>query len=174
MNLKNFTITTPTSFKRFNDKYAHEWVKGKVSDESVQELLDIIRNIDLEYSMCTKIMWDMYYMIVLMIRYRFSGTQSIKWIEPIRMRNWSLHCMVMIDPKIAELSYDIQDIEADVGIGFYYTYEHDSDEIHPGEDMKHELAEEFTVKNLADIDYVENYLKTYAKNDRVKRYLQMV
>ena len=163
------------NFAEFDNKYRDAWRAGNITKDSVEELRDILCNLNIDFSISSKIYWTAQHMILLLIRYRFDkGCQSVNWIEPIRMDNWSLNCWLKIDPNLINSSYDYESSESAVWEGFYNTYNPDNYVERVGDEFAEELAKEFNLKNLADIDYIENYLKTYASTDKVRRYLQII
>jgi hypothetical protein len=169
-NIKNNIL----GFEDFQNKYRDEWRKGNISENSVNELLYILSNIDINNSICKKIFWTVQDIIPLLIKYRFKKNQSYKLIEPIRMDNWSLHTWISIDPSIVEYGCSKTTIYGGVCEGFRLTYGDDNYADIAGDELMDRLTEEFTLKNLSNIDYIENYLKTYAKTDKIRRYLQLI
>ena len=160
---------------KFDSKYRKDWDNGNISQESITDLIVILQHLDMDLSISRNIDYHISDIIRLLIRYRFDkGCQSINWIEPIRLDNWALHSWINIDPEILDSCYDIDSINIDIDFGFYYIYSHDNYIERISDSLRKELLEEFTIENLASIDYIENYLKKYAKNSKVKRYLQIL
>ena len=163
------------NYTKFINKYRDDWKAGNISQESIDELIDILDNLNIDFSISYSVSWTIKDLVRLLIRYRFDkDCQSIDWIEPIRMDNWKLHLWIEAIPELIDYKYDQKEMWLDVTFSFYYLYNHDEYAERTSDDLKTEIAKEFTVKNLADIDYIEKYLRTYAKTDKVKRYLQMI
>lgn len=163
------------NYVKFRDKYLHDWREGNITTESVDELISILDNLNIDNSISSSIYWKLERLVRLLIRYRFDrDCQSIHWIEPIRMESWSLHHWIEVYPELADYKYDIDKMESHITYAFYFIYDHDDYLDHTTDEFRMELAKEFTIKNLGDIDYIENYLKTYATNSKVKRYLQII
>ena len=76
-------------------------------------------------------------------------------------------------PELAN-NFDKDTIQRYVEMSFYYIYNHDEYIDIAGDELIEELTNEFNVNNLANIDFIENYLKKYAKNSKVKRQLQII
>ena len=163
------------NLNKFNEKYRKDWDNGNISQESITDLIVILQHLDMDLSISRNIDYHISDIIRLLIRYRFDkGCQSINWIEPIRLDNWALHSWINIDPEIVDSCYDIDSIDREISFAFYYIYSHDNYIERISDSLRKELLEEFTIENLASIDYIENYLKKYAKNSKVKRYLQII
>lgn len=156
-------------------KFIEDWRAGKISNEfMIEEVLYIMRTIDIDYSIHLNIENHMYHLAELLILYRYSKNQSINWIEPIRLDNWSLHSWLKIDPKVADHEYDTNSIERSIGFGFMKVYGSDNWADITDDELRSNLAKEFSFKNLSSIDYIENYLKTYARTKKIRRYLQKI
>jgi hypothetical protein len=165
------------NYEEFRNKYEDEWKRGNITEESVEELFEIINTCSIDSVIADKIYWTITSLIELMIKYRFKKNQSYTLIEPIRMNNWSLHIWHSICPDCYDtikLIYKSDHIESGVYEGFRLTYGNDCYVESAGDELINQLIEEFTVEKLCDIDYVENYLRTYAKTDKIRRYLQLI
>ena len=160
------------NFVEFDLKYRNEWKSGNISEQSIDEIINILCNVNIDHSIWINIKYTIFEMANLLTLYQFSRIQSVDWIEPIRMDNWSLYTWYCIDPKVAEFKYDKMLIEGQIDMAFMKIYGSDNWFDIAGEDLIQRLTEEFSFKNLSSIDYIENYLKTYAKSKKVIRYLQ--
>jgi hypothetical protein len=165
------------NYEEFRNKYEDEWKRGNITEESIEELFEIINTCSIDRTISNKIYWTIRSLVTLMIRYRFKKNHPYTLIEPIRMDNWSLHiwyniCSDNFD-TVKEL-FGFDPIESGVYEGFRLTYGNDCYVETAGDELINQLIEEFTVEKLCDIDYVENYLRTYAKTDKIRRYLQLI
>ena len=158
----------------FDRKYSKELEEGIVTKDIVYDIINILKDLSLDRSIYYNSDYHIEQLILLLIRYRFDrNCQSISWIEPIRLNNWYLLHWFKVYPELAN-NFDKDTIQRYVEMSFYYIYNHDEYIDIAGDELIEELTNEFNVNNLANIDFIENYLKKYAKNSKVKRQLQII
>jgi hypothetical protein len=106
-----------------------------------------------------------------MIRYKYSKTQSVDWIEPIRNNNWEIKSWIDIDPKVIEYGCESDEIKGYIHRVLSVLYR-DKLRDNVSVEEEQEIVKEFSLENLGNVDFVEDYLEKYARSDKVKRYLQ--
>ena len=170
MSLK--TINNILNVDDFYERYYNEWKAGIISENSVDDLFDLLSGLGVESSISTKIMFNVECIISYMLRYRYSKTQSINWIEPIRNNNWEIKSWIDTDPKVIDYGCSIDSIRLDVSraLAIIFRAKKVRDVISAEEEQ--EIVKEFSLENLGNVDFVEDYLEKYARSDKVKRYLQ--
>jgi hypothetical protein len=156
----------------FYERYYNEWKSGIVTEKSVDDLFSVLSGLGVEYSISTRIKFNVECIISYMLRYRYSKTQSINWIEPIRNNNWEIKSWIDTDPKVIGYGCSADSIIIDItsALSRIFRPKKIKDVISVEEEQ--EIVKEFSLENLGNVDFVEDYLEKYARSDKVKRYLQ--
>lgn len=160
------------NFDDFYDRYYNEWKTGIITEDSVDDLFDLISGLGVESSISTKVEFNVECIISYMLRYKYSKTQSVNWIEPIRNNNWELKSWIDTDPKVIEYGCRAELIKdyIETALRIIFRPKKIRDVISVEEEQ--EIIKEFSLENLGNVDFVEDYLEKYARSDKVKRYLQ--
>lgn len=158
----------------FDNRYREEWKSGKITDESLDILFDLLSGLSVEWSISKKIKFNLENIICLLLKYRYKSTQCIDWIEPIRMCNWALYSWISVDPEVINYASNERSIKdyIRISLNIIFGYGHVKDYI--SDETREQIEKDFTLSNLGNIDFVENYLKKYAKSDKVIKALQRI
>ena len=156
----------------FYDRYYNEWRAGVITEKSVDDLFDLLSGLCVESSISEKVRFNVECIVSYMLRYKYSKTQSINWIEPIRNNNWELKTWIDIDPKVVDYGCSSEEIEDYIGTALRIIFGYKNVRNNISIEEEKDIVKEFSIKNLGNVDFVEDYLEKYARTDRVKRYLQ--
>ena len=156
----------------FYYRYYNEWRAGVITEKSVDDLFDLLSGLSVDYSISEKVRFNVECIVSYMLRYKYSKTQSINWIEPIRNNNWELKTWIDIDPKVVDYCCSSESIEDYIGRALRVIFRAKNVRNNISIEEEKDIAKEFSIKNLGNVDFVEDYLEKYARTDRVKRYLQ--
>jgi len=158
--------------KEFEKRYRDEWRDGYISENSLKDLFDLIDGTGIKDTISLSIRNNMDTIIGLLLKYKYKKMQSVEWIEAIRVNNWALYNWINTDPEAEEYAYNKDIIKSSIRIALHYVFGKGYKERVSKEEIQ-ELEEEFTLKNLANIDYIEDFLQKYAKSDKTRRSIQI-
>jgi hypothetical protein len=155
----------------FYERYYNEWKAGIITEKSVDDLFDLLSGLGVEFSISKKFSFNVECIVSYMIRYKYSKTQSVDWIEPIRNNNWEIKSWIDVDPKVIEYGCESDEIKGYIHRVLSVLYR-DKLRDNVSVEEEQEIVKEFSLENLGNVDFVEDYLEKYARSDKVKRYLQ--
>ena len=166
------TINNILNFNDFYDRYYNEWKAGVITENSVDDLFKLLGNLGVENSIFESISYNVECIISYLLKYKYNKNQSVNWIEPIRNNNWEIKSWIDIDPKVTEYGCrsDLIERYIDTTLRKIFRVKKIQDIISIEE--REEIIKDFSIENLGNVDFIEDYLEKYARTDKVKRYLQ--